>query len=35
MFGKDVESVTAEQGNHYQSMIDEGIPAAIRWIKQQ
>ena len=35
MFGKDVEFVTAEQGNHYQSMIDEGIPAAIRWIKQQ
>lgn len=33
--GKNVEFVTAEHGNHYQSMIEEGIPAAIRWINKQ
>jgi len=33
--GTDVTFVTAATGNHYQSMIDEGIPAAIKWLRQQ
>lgn len=33
--GKQVEFQTVPRGNHYQPMIDRGIPAAITWIKQQ
>jgi dipeptidyl aminopeptidase/acylaminoacyl peptidase len=29
----NVTLVTVARGNHYNSMIDEGIPAAIRWAK--
>ena len=31
--GKSVKLVSADRGGHYQSMIDEGIPAAVRWLK--
>jgi dipeptidyl aminopeptidase/acylaminoacyl peptidase len=30
--GTDVTFVTVETGDHYDSMIDEGIPAAIQWL---
>jgi dienelactone hydrolase len=33
--GTEVTFETAKTGDHYQSMIDEGIPAAIRWLRQQ
>lgn len=33
--GTDVTLVTVPKGEHYQSMIDEGIPAAIKWLRQQ
>ena len=29
--GKDIKMVSSRRGGHYQSMIDEGIPSAIRW----
>lgn len=32
--GQDVHFVKAYTGGHYQSMIDEGIPAGIRWLQQ-
>ena len=32
--GIQTDFVTAASGDHYQPMIDEGIPAAIRWIQQ-
>ena len=31
--GKATKLVTGKRGGHYQSMIDEGIPAAIDWLK--
>ncbi len=31
--GKSVEFKTATTGDHYDSMIDEGIPSALEWIK--
>jgi dienelactone hydrolase len=31
--GKTVEFKVVDTGDHYQSMIDEGIPAGIQWIK--
>ena len=31
--GKKAKLVTAKRGGHYQAMIDEGIPAAIAWLK--
>src|SRR5437762_7581937 len=33
--GTDVTLMTVAMGDHYQSMIDEGIPAAIKWLRQQ
>jgi dienelactone hydrolase len=33
--GTDVTFVTAETGDHYQSMIDEGLPEAIKWLRQR
>lgn len=33
--GKNVTLQTALQGDHYDSMIDLGIPMAINWLKQQ
>lgn len=33
--GKNVTLVTVPTGNHYQSMIDQGIPRAIEWLKQR
>lgn len=33
--GKEVELVTVRRGGHYQSMIDEGIPAAVRWLSSK
>jgi hypothetical protein len=33
--GKSVTLVTVPTGNHYQSMIDQGIPRAIEWLKQR
>ena len=31
--GKDVTFVTVPTGDHYDSMIEEGIPKAIAWLK--
>jgi dipeptidyl aminopeptidase/acylaminoacyl peptidase len=31
--GKDVTIVTVPGGDHYQSMIDQGIPKGIEWLK--
>jgi acetyl esterase/lipase len=33
--GVETHFVTAASGDHYQPMIDEGIPAGIRWLLQQ
>jgi dienelactone hydrolase len=33
--GTDVTLVTVATGNHYNSMINEGIPAAIKWLRQR
>jgi dipeptidyl aminopeptidase/acylaminoacyl peptidase len=33
--GTDVTLVTVATGEHYDSMINEGIPAAINWLKQR
>ena len=33
--GTDVKLVTAASGEHYDSMIDEGIPAAIEWLREK
>ena len=33
--GTDVKFVTVKTGDHYDSMINEGIPAAIQWLKDQ
>jgi dienelactone hydrolase len=33
--GTEATFVTAASGGHYQSMIDEGIPAAIKWLRDQ
>jgi acetyl esterase/lipase len=33
--GKPVELMSVPSGEHYEAMIDEGIPAAIEWIKRQ
>jgi len=33
--GADVTLVTVATGNHYDSMINEGIPAAIKWLREQ
>jgi dipeptidyl aminopeptidase/acylaminoacyl peptidase len=33
--GTDVTLVTVPTGEHYQSMIDEGIPAGIRWLRER
>lgn len=33
--GTDVKYVTAATGDHYDSMIQEGIPAGIEWLKQR
>jgi len=33
--GKKIELVSANRGGHYQSMIDEGIPAAVRWLNSK
>ena len=33
--GKDVTLITTQRGGHYQSMIDSGIPGAIRWMKSR
>jgi dipeptidyl aminopeptidase/acylaminoacyl peptidase len=30
---KDVQLVEVATGDHYESMINEGIPAGIKWIK--
>jgi dienelactone hydrolase len=30
--GTDVTLVTADSGDHYDSMIEEGIPAALKWL---
>lgn len=32
--GVKVEYVSAPSGGHYDSMLNQGIPAAIRWLKQ-
>lgn len=32
---QDVELFTTPRGGHYQSMIDEGIPAAIQWLQRK
>lgn len=31
--GKDVKLVTANRGGHYSPMINDGIPAAVNWLK--
>jgi dipeptidyl aminopeptidase/acylaminoacyl peptidase len=33
--GTDVTFLAVATGNHYDSMIDEGIPAAIRWLRER
>jgi dipeptidyl aminopeptidase/acylaminoacyl peptidase len=33
--GTDVTYVKAKTGDHYESMINEGIPAGIEWLKQR
>jgi dipeptidyl aminopeptidase/acylaminoacyl peptidase len=33
--GADVKLVTAASGEHYDSMINEGIPAAIQWLRDR
>lgn len=33
--GGEVTLRTVQNGGHYQSMIDQGIPSAIEWMKQQ
>jgi dipeptidyl aminopeptidase/acylaminoacyl peptidase len=33
--GTDVKLVTAASGEHYDSMINEGIPAAIEWLRER
>jgi len=33
--GKPAKLVTGKRGGHYQSMIDQGIPAAINWLKNE
>ena len=33
--GSDVKFVTAAAGDHYDSMINEGIPAAIEWLRER
>jgi len=33
--GTDVTLVTVATGNHYNSMISEGIPAAIKWLRER
>src|SRR4051794_11866805 len=33
--GTDVTLMTVAPGENYQSMIDDGIPAAIKWLRQQ
>ncbi|HZL90528.1 MAG TPA: prolyl oligopeptidase, partial [Pirellulaceae bacterium] len=33
--GKDVTHKTVPSGDHYDSMIEEGIPAGIEWIKSR
>ncbi|MCI0360584.1 MAG: prolyl oligopeptidase family serine peptidase [Planctomycetaceae bacterium] len=33
--GADVKFVTAASGDHYDSMINEGIPAAIQWLRER
>jgi dienelactone hydrolase len=33
--GKDVTLVTVPTGDHYDSMIEQGIPRAIQWLKQR
>jgi dipeptidyl aminopeptidase/acylaminoacyl peptidase len=33
--GTDVKLVTVATGDHYDSMIDEGIPAAIEWLRER
>jgi dienelactone hydrolase len=33
--GTDTTLVTVPRGEHYQSMIDEGIPAAIKWLGER
>jgi len=33
--GADVTFVTAVSGGHYNSMINDGIPAAIKWLREQ
>jgi len=33
--GTDVTLVTADSGDHYDSMIDEGIPSAIEWLSKR
>ncbi|HZN36412.1 MAG TPA: prolyl oligopeptidase family serine peptidase [Pirellulaceae bacterium] len=33
--GTDVKYVTAASGDHYDSMINEGIPAGIQWLKER
>jgi dipeptidyl aminopeptidase/acylaminoacyl peptidase len=32
--GKQVEFMTVPSGDHYDSMVQEGIPAAIDWLKR-
>jgi len=32
--GRQLVFVTTDHGGHYQLMIDEGIPGAIRWLSQ-
>jgi hypothetical protein len=31
--GRNVTLISPEQGDHYQSMLDEGIPAGIAWLR--
>ncbi len=33
--GKESELKLVDFGNHYQSMIDEGIPNGIEWLKRK
>lgn len=33
--GKQITFLAADNGDHYQSMIDQGIPAAVEWIQKQ
>ena len=35
LLNSEIDFKTVDQGNHYDSMIEVGIPAGIEWIERQ